>query len=328
MPTSYQPGQRIDHYEIIRLLGRGGASRVYLAQDRRALQQVILKFPDDDVIGGAAVFERYKREAEIGNRLSHPNIQRHLNRGEQRSREYLVLEYLRGRTLRAAMREYAPQLLPTTEVIPILLHVCAALTYAHEHRVIHRDIKTENIMLLEHGEVKLLDFGIAVLHGEHRARWHGFSSPVGTPDYMAPELWSGAPGSAQSDIYAMGVVLYELLCGRTPFEEHDGFALITRHISHDPPDILEFHPALSPALATVTMRAVRRDPGKRYASVRDLQHDLDNLDEVTAVKYIPDPPKIGGRYRQVIRIALIVLIVCLAIIAFGVLAQLAHHAVR
>jgi len=328
MPRIYQPGQQIDHYEIIRLLGRGGASRVYLAQDRRALQQVILKFPDDEVIGGAAVFERYKREVEIGNRLSHPNIQRHLNRGEQRSREYLVLEYLRGRTLGAAMREYAPELLPTTEVIRILLHVCAALTYAHEHGVIHRDIKPENIMLLENGEVKLLDFGIAVLHGEHRVRWHGFSSPVGTPDYMAPELWSGAPGSAQSDIYAVGVVLYELLCGRTPFEEHDGFTLITPHISHDPPDILEFNPALSPALAMVVMRAVRRDPGKRYASVRDLQHDLDNLDEVTAVKYIPDAPKIGGRYRQVIRIAIIVLIVCLAIIAFGLLAQVAHHAVH
>jgi len=328
MPRIYQPGQQIDHYEIIRLLGRGGASRVYLAQDRRALQQVILKFPDDEVIGGAAVFERYKREVEIGNRLSHPNIQRHLNRGEQRSREYLVLEYLRGRTLGAAMREYAHELLPTTEVIRILLHVCAALTYAHEHGVIHRDIKPENIMLLENGEVKLLDFGIAVLHGEHRVRWHGFSSPVGTPDYMAPELWSGAPGSAQSDIYAVGVVLYELLCGRTPFEEHDGFTLITPHISHDPPDILEFNPALSPALAMVVMRAVRRDPGKRYASVRDLQHDLDNLDEVTAVKYIPDAPKIGGRYRQVIRIAIIVLIVCLAIIAFGLLAQVAHHAVH
>jgi len=328
MPTIYQPGQRIDHYEIIRLLGRGGASRVYLAQDRHALQQVILKFPDDEVIGGAAVFERYKREAEIGNRLSHPNIQRHLNRGEERSKDYLVLEYLRGRTLRAAMKEYAPELLLTTEVIRILLHICAALTYAHEHGVIHRDIKPENIMLLENGEVKLLDFGIAVLQGEHRARWQGFSSLVGTPDYMAPELWSGAPGSAQSDIYAVGVVLYELLCGRTPFEEHDGFALITRHISHDTPEILEFNPALSPALATVAMRAVRRDPGKRYASVRDMLHDLGHLDEVTAVKYIPDPPKIGGRYRQVIRIALIVLIVCLAIIAFGVLAQLAHHAVR
>ena len=328
MPTIYQPGQRIDHYEIIRLLGRGGASRVYLAQDHHVLQQVILKFPDDDVIGGAAVFERYKREAEIGNRLSHPNILRHLNRGEQRSREYLVLEYLRGRTLRAAMKENAPELLPTTEVIRILLHVCEALTYAHEHGVIHRDIKPDNIMLLENGEVKLLDFGIAVLEGERRAMWQGFSSLVGTPDYMAPELWSGPPGSVQSDIYAVGVVLYELLCGRTPFDEHDGFALVTRHISHDPPEILEFNPALSPALATVAMRVVRRDPGKRYASIQDLLHDLGHLDEVRAVNYSPDPPKIGGRYRQVIRIALIVLVVCLAIIAFGMFAQFAHHVVH
>lgn len=236
-----------------------------------------------------------------------------------------MLEYLRGRTLRAAMQEHAPELLPTTEVIRILLHVCAALTYAHEHGVIHRDIKPEHIMLLEHGEVKLLDFGIAVLEGERRARWRGFSSPIGTPDYMAPELWSGTPGSVQSDMYAVGVVFYELLCGRTPFEEHDGFALVTRQIAHDPPGILEFHPALAPVLATVVMRAVRRDPGKRYASMRDLLHDLGHLDEVTAVNYIPDPPKIGGRYRQVMRIALIVLIVCLALIAFGMFAQFAHH---
>jgi serine/threonine protein kinase len=296
--------------------GQGGANRVYLAQDRRMLQEVVLKFPHDDVIGGAAVFARYQREAEIGRRLNHPRIQRHLNRGEERSTEYLVLEYLPGRTLRAVMKAYAPKLLPTTEVIRILLQVGEALAYTHEHGVIHRDIKPENIMLLENGKVKLLDFGIAVLEGERRARWQGFSSPVGTPDYMAPELWSGTPGSVQSDIYAVGVVLYELLCGRTPFEEHDGFALVTRHISHDPPEILEFHPALSPALATVAMRAVRRDPGKRYASMRGLLYDLDHLDEVTAVNYIPDPPKIGGRYRQVMRIALI---------AFGMLAQFAHH---
>ncbi len=328
MPGIYQPGQRIDHYEIIRLLGRGGASHVYLAQDRRALQEVVLKFPHDDLIGGGAIFARYRREAAIGRRLSHPHIQRHLNRGEERSTEYLVLEYLRGQTLRAVMKKQAPALLPAGEVLHILLQVGDALAYAHEHGVIHRDIKPENILLLENGDIKVCDFGIALLAGERRGRWRGFSSPIGTPDYMAPELLWGEPGSVQSDIYAVGVVLYELLCGRTPFEEHDGFELITRHISHDPPGILESNPTLSPALATVIMRAIRRDPGRRYVSMRDLLHDLSHLDEVTAVNYIPDPPKIGGRYRQVIRIALIVLIVCLCIIAFGVLAQFAHHAVR
>ena len=121
MPTIYTAGARIDHYQIMRPLGRGAASHVYLAQDWRALQEVVLKFPDDDVIGGAAVFERYKREAEIGRRLSHQYIQRHLNQGERRSTEYLVLEYMRGRTLRVVMEECAPEILPTEEVLRMLI---------------------------------------------------------------------------------------------------------------------------------------------------------------------------------------------------------------
>ena len=235
MPTLYTTGKRIDHYQIMRPLGRGGASHVYLAQDWHALQEVVLKFPDDALIGGAAVFERYKREAEIGRRLNHQYIQRHLNQDEQRSAEYLVLEYMRGRTLRMVVEECAPGLLPTGEVLRMLIQVCSALAYAHEHGVIHRDIKPENIMLLENGEIKIFDFGIALLEGERNRSWRGFSSPIGTPDYMAPERLLGESGDVRSDIYAVGVVLYELLCGRTPFEEEDGFALITTHISHDPP---------------------------------------------------------------------------------------------
>ena len=145
---------------------------------------------------------------------------------------------------------------------------------------------------------------------------------------MAPERLLGERGDGRADIYAVGVVLYELLCGRTPFEEKDGFAIITRHISHDPPNILKFNPILSPALVTVVMRAIRRDPEKRYTCMQDLLYDLQHLDNVTVVDYIPDPPRIGGRYRQAIRLALIVLIVCLCIVAFGVLAQYAHHLVR
>jgi len=329
MPTIHQTGQKIDHYEIIRLLGQGGASHVYLAQDRRALQEVVLKFPADDVIGGAAVFARYKREAEIGKRLNHPFIQRHVNRDEERSIDYLVLEYLRGRTLRAVMQKHAPALLPTAEVIGILLQVCEALVYAHEQGVIHRDMKPENILLLDTGEIKLLDFGIALLlEEERRMVWRGLSSPVGTPDYMAPERLQGGRGDARADIYAVGVVLYELLCGQTPFEKHDGFVFITQHFSHDPPGILERNSTLPPALATVVMRAIRRDPERRYACMREMLHDLGHLDDVTVVDYVPAPPKLGGRYRQAILTALIVLIVCLGIVAFGMLAQFAHHVVH
>ncbi len=328
MPAIYTTGARIDHYQILRQLGRGGASHVYLVQDWHAVQEVVLKFPDDDVIGGAAVFERYKREAEIGKRLSHPSIQRHLHQGEQRSAEYLVLEYMPGRTLREALQQRAPEMLPTVEVLHILIQVCSALAYAHEHGVIHRDIKPENIMLLENGDSKIFDFGIALLDGEHSSRWLGFASPIGTPDYMAPERLLGEPGDRRADIYSVGVVLYELLCGRTPFEEQDGFALVTQHISHDPPSVLQFNALVSPALATIVMRAIRRDQQKRYACMQDLLYDLQHLDSVTVVTYVVDQPRIGGRYLQVIRIALIVLMVCVSIVAFGLLAQFAHHLVR
>ena len=213
MPTIYTTGKKIDHYQIMRPLGRGGASYVYLAQDWNALQEVVLKFPDDALIGGAAVFERYKREAEIGRRLNHQYIQRHLNQDEQRSAEYLVLEYMRGRTLRMVVEKGAPANLQTGEVLRMLIQVCSALAYAHEHGVIHRDIKPENIMLLENGEIKIFDFGIALLEGERNKYWRGFSSPIGTPDYMAPERLLGEPGDVRSDIYGVGVVLYELLCG-------------------------------------------------------------------------------------------------------------------
>ena len=328
MPAIYTTGARIDHYQILRQLGRGGASHVYLVQDWHALQEVVLKFPDDDVIGGAAVFERYKREAEIGRRLSHPTIQRHLYQDEQRSAEYLVLEYMRGRTLREELQQRAPEMLPTEEVLRILIQVCSALAYAHEHGVIHRDIKPENIMLLENGDSKIFDFGIALLEGEHSSRRLGFASPIGTPDYMAPERLLGASGDRRADIYAVGVVLYELLCGRTPFEEQDGFALVTQHISHDPPSIVQFNALVSPALATIVMRAIRRDLQKRYACMQDLLYDLQHLDSVTVITYSADPPRIGGRYLQVMRIALIVLMVCVCIVAFGLLAQFAHHLLR
>ena len=329
MPTRYQIGQHIDHYEIIGLLGQGGASHVYLVRDRRSQQEVVLKFPLDDVIGGRAIFERYRREAEIGQLLAHPALQEHVNRGEQRSADYLVLVHLHGRTLRAVMHGQAPSLLPQDEALRIVIQVCKALVYVHAHGVIHRDIKPENIMLVETGEVKLLDFGIALLLEKER----GFlkrdrSWLLGTPDYMAPERWRGQAGLVQSDIYAVGVVLYELLCGRTPFQEIEGFTIVNQHISYDPPDILHFNPRLSTTLGTVVMRTIRRDAQKRYASMQELLDDLCHLNNVIPVEYLPDPPLLGGRYRQSLLISLLVLVVCLMIVAFGVLAQWAHHAIR
>src|SRR6266852_1213078 len=238
------------------------------------------------------------------------------------------MEYLQGRTLREVLEKCAPNLLPTDEALRITIQICDALAYCHEHGVFHRDIKPENIMLLDDGNIKIIDFGVALLEGARRVTWRGLSGTVGTPDYMSPEQLKGERGTDSSDIYSVGAMLYELLTGHVPFEGENVFAVMNQHVTQDPPSILQFNPNISPALATVVMRAIRRDPEKRYQSMRDMLYDLQHLDQITPVNYKADPPRIGGRYRQAIRIALIVLVVCFCIVAFGVLAQFVHHLVR
>ncbi|HLG75265.1 MAG TPA: serine/threonine-protein kinase [Ktedonobacteraceae bacterium] len=327
MPVIYQPGQRIDHYEIVKKLGQGPSSRIYLAHDcsTPARQQVVLKFPIDDVIGGAAILQRFQREKELGKVLSHPAIQRHLNIDEPRSQDYIVLEYLTGQTVRELLVKRSPGTFTPEEVQHLLIPVCEALLYAHEHGVIHRDIKPDNVFLLEDGTVKILDFGIALVGKKSRLPWSSLSQIVGTPDYMPPERLQGAPGDVRTDVYAVGIMMYELLCGRTPYQETDGFAFVSQHISHDPPGILSFAPGLSPAWATITMRAIRRDPERRYASIRDLLHDLKHPQSIVPEAYIPAPPKLGGRFRQIMFISLVILIVLVAIVLLGILAQFAHR---
>ena len=328
MTTVYTPGARIDHYEIIRLLGQGGMNRVYLARDIHNQQEVVLKFPNDDSIGNVGVFERYKREAEIGSRLNHPFVQHLLNVGEERQDHYLVIEYVQGKTLRQVLEEHAPNPLPQKEAIRITLQICDALAYCHEHGVYHRDIKPENIMILDDNNVKIIDFGVALLEGARRVTWRGLSGTVGTPDYMSPEQLRGERGAAGSDIYAVGMMLYEMLSGHTPFEGENVFAVMNQHVSQDPPSILKFNPDLSPELATVVMRAIRRDPSKRYTSIEEMAHDLRNLDEVKPVPYQPDKERPGGRYRRAVYLILVIIAICLVIIAFGVLAQLVHGVPR
>jgi eukaryotic-like serine/threonine-protein kinase len=323
--TIYTQGARIDHYEIIRMLGHGGMNRVYLARDMLNQQEVVLKFPNDDLIGNIAVFERYKREAQIGNCLHHPRVQRLLNNDEKRLEEYLVVEYIKGQTLRAVLEEHALNPLPVAEAICITLQICEALAYCHEQGIIHRDIKPENIMLQEDGNIKIIDFGIALLEGARRVTWRGLSGTVGTPDYMSPEQLKGKRGTTSSDIYAVGMILYEMLCGHTPFEGENIFAIMNQHVSQDPPSILLMNPQLSSALATVVMRTIRRDQDKRYKSMSDLLHDLRNLEEVKPMPYEPETPRLNQSGRTAITATLIIIAICLLIIALGFLVQFVHN---
>ena len=325
MTTAYTQGTRIDHYEIIRMLGHGGMNRVYLARDVTNEQEVVLKFPNDELIGDIAVFERYKREAEIGNRLHHPQVQQLLNTDEKRSEDYLVVEFIEGKTLRTVLEEHAPNPLPVADAIRITLLISDALAYCHERGIFHRDIKPENVMVQEDGNIKIIDFGVALLEGARRVTWRGLSGTVGTPDYMSPEQLKGERGTASSDIYAVGIMLYEMLCGHTPFEGENIFAIMNQHVSQDPPSILLMNPQLSPELATVVMHAIRRDPSKRYRSMHDLHHDLLHLEEVKPVTYEPDEPSLNQSGRRIIIAILAIIAICLLIIALGFLVQFAHN---
>lgn len=324
MTTVYAPGTQIDHYQIIRMLGHGGMSRVYLAIDVEKQEKVVLKFLNDDLVGDIAVFERYRREAEIGSRLDHPHIQHLFNAEEKHSEEYLVVEYIEGKTLRKLLEEYGGKPLPVDEALRITDQICDAVTYCHEHGVLHRDLKPENIMLQPDGNVKIIDFGIALLEGARRVTWRGLSGTVGTPDYMSPEQLRGERGTAISDIYAVGMMLYEMLCGRTPFDGENVFAIMNQHVSHDPPSILQYNSDLAPALATVVMHAIRRDREKRYKSIHELRADLLHLGEVKPVPYHPEDPRINRSARTAITATLIIIAIFLAIIALGILAQSLH----
>jgi serine/threonine protein kinase len=324
MTITYVPGARIDHYEIIKMLGHGGMSRVYLALDINTQQKVVLKFLNDDLIGNIAVYERYKRESEIGSRINHPHVQHMLNVEEERSDQYLVMEYIQGRTLRAVLEDYAPNPLPVDEAIRITRQICDALAYCHEHGVFHRDIKPENIMLQDDGNVKIIDFGVALLEGARRVTWRGLTGTVGTPDYMSPEQLKGERGVAASDIYAVGIMLYEMLCGRTPFDGENVFAVMNQHVSQDPPSILDCNPHLSQELATVVMHAIRRDPQKRYKTIQQMLHDLNNLEQVKVVAYHPDKPQANNLVQQFRLAAIIILIILVAVVALGILAQYVH----
>jgi serine/threonine-protein kinase len=324
MTTVYTPGTQIDHYQIIRMLGHGGMSRVYLANDLQGQRKVVLKFLNDDLVGDVAVFERYRREAEIGSRLNHPHIQQLLNVDEKHSEEYLVVEYIEGKTLRKILEEYEGKALPVEEALRITDQICDAVAYCHDHGVFHRDLKPENIMLQSDGSVKIIDFGIALLAGARRVTWRGLSGTMGTPDYMSPEQLRGERGTAASDIYAVGMMLYEMLCGRTPFDGENVFAIMNQHVSHDPPSILQYNSDLDPALATVVMHAIRRDRDKRYKAITELRADLTHLGEVKPVPYQPEEPQMNRTGRTAITATLIIIAIFLAIIAFGILAQYLH----
>ena len=273
---SIETGSQIDSYRIESPVARSGMASIFRAVDVRDNRVVALKIPHPDMEADPILFDRFQREAAIGEKLNHPMVMR-VYGGEKRSRIYMVMEWCEGRLLRQML---AQGRIGQERAIRIAIKVLNALEYIHEQGIVHRDLKPENIMVDEHDDVKLIDFGIAGDAGARRLTYANFTATLGTADYISPEQVKGKRGDGRSDIYAMGVILYEMLTGRLPFSGSSPMEIMNdRLLNHPlPPAIAD--PAITPQLQEVLYRALERDPQNRYAHAREFAHDLQHLDQV------------------------------------------------
>jgi len=271
-----ESGALIDSYRIESPVARSGMASIFRATDVRNNRVVALKIPHPDMEADPILFDRFQREAAIGEKLNHPMVMR-VYGGEKRSRIYMVMEWCEGRLLREILSQ-GP--ISHDRAIRIAIRVLDALEYIHEQGIVHRNLKPENIMVDANDNVKLIDFGIAGDSGARRLTYANFTATLGTADYISPEQVKGKRGDGRSDIYSMGVILYEMLTGRLPFSGSSPMQIMNDRLLNYPLPPSNADPSISPQLQEVLYRALERDPQNRYAHAREFAHDLQHLDQV------------------------------------------------
>ena len=267
-----QPGDLIaDRYELEEVVGTGGMSTVFCARDVQLDRRIAIKILHERFADDPEYLERFRREARAVARLSHPNIVTVIDRGVDDGRQYIVFEYVEGENLKELVQRTGR--LPVRRALELALAVADGLSFAHEHGLVHRDVKPQNVLLSREGELKVTDFGIArSLHVEHGVTQTG--TVLGTSEYLAPEQASGKPVSPATDVYSLGVVLWELLAGDVPFEGENFVAVALRHLNEPPPDLRERRPDVSPRLAAAVECALAKDPARRFPSMAALAREL------------------------------------------------------
>jgi serine/threonine-protein kinase len=272
----FESGAQIDSYRIEAPVARSGMATIYRARDVRDNRVVALKIPHPDLEADPILYDRFQREAAIGEKLDHPKVMRVFG-GEERSRIYMVMEWCDGRLLREILDEGR---MPQQRAIHIAIGVLEALEYIHARGIVHRDLKPENIMVNGDDNIKLIDFGIAGDVAARRLTYANFTAAIGTPNYISPEQVKGKRGDGRSDIYSMGVILYELLTGKLPFSGPTPLAAMNeRLLNHPvPPSVAE--PSVSSQLQEILYRALEREPKNRYAHAREFLDDLEHMDRV------------------------------------------------
>ncbi|MFZ0747382.1 MAG: serine/threonine-protein kinase [Terracidiphilus sp.] len=275
--TILAPGETLDHYRIDAVIARTGMSVLYRATDLTHDRQVAIKIPHPEMEADPVLFERFKREEEIGQLLDHPGVVKTFN-SEERSRVYMVVEWVDGRLLRTLLNE--EKKLSIERAVKIALGMCSALDYMHKRGIVHRDLKPENVMVDADDQIKLIDFGIAMKEDARRLTFVNLSATMGTPDYISPEQVKGQRGDQRSDIYAMGIMLYEMLTGRVPFVDQNPLAAMNERLLNDPTPPRELNREISAELEEILYRALERDPRHRYATAHEMAWDLEHQEQV------------------------------------------------
>ncbi|MEZ4667935.1 MAG: serine/threonine-protein kinase [Anaerolineae bacterium] len=271
--------QKIDRYELQQPLGVGGMARVFVGWDSVLERPVAIKFLHDHLADDATFMERFQREAKLVATLNHPNIIQIYdynihNTADGRMSPYMVMPYITGKTLKELLTETCArsERLSRERILAIMLDLISALHYAHNHGMIHRDVKPSNILFDEHDHAILMDFGIARLKEVSQLTQEG--AAVGTPTYMSPEQAAGGVVDSRTDLYALGVILYEMLAGRPPFDDESMVAVILSHLNTPVPDITQFDPNISPELEAVVNKALAKKPDDRYQTAYEMADDL------------------------------------------------------
>ena len=265
-----------DRYQIIKTLGEGGMANVYLAHDTILDRNVAVKVLRGDLANDEKFVRRFQREALSASSLSHPNIVEMYDVGEDDGQYYIVMEYVDGMTLKQVLKKRGH--LSVTEVVDIMLQVTDGMAHAHDAYIIHRDIKPQNIMILSNGMIKITDFGVAT--ALNSTQLTQTNSVMGTVHYLPPEQANGKGSTIRSDIYSMGIMMYELLTGLVPYKGDNAVEIALKHLKEPLPSVRKFNSSIPQSIENVIIKATAKNPKNRYTDARAMHEDLKTaLDE-------------------------------------------------
>ncbi len=264
-------GQKInDRYQIIRTIGEGGMANVYLAYDTILDRNVAVKILRGDLATDEKFVRRFQREAISASSLNHPNIVEMYDVGEDNGKYFIVMEYLEGQTLKSLIKKRGN--LTLAEVIDIMLQLTSGLACAHDSYIIHRDIKPQNVLILEDGTVKITDFGIAMALNSNELTQT--NSVMGSVHYLPPEQANGTGATIKSDIYSLGILMYELLTGKLPFKGENAVEIAIKQMRDPIPSVCEFNPEIPQSVENIILKAAAKNPKNRYENVMEMHDDL------------------------------------------------------